>query len=337
MTQFQSFDFSSTVSLDLDGNDRQEPLYHYRMTVHDNGVEVQLSVDIDVYVRVVRVNEYSPQFTPNAVTLFLKENVLSGSVITTLNATDGDSGSDGNVTYLITSGNKKGVFGMDAENLVLRNRLDHETDPAHSLLITATDNPVTGASRSSTLAVTVRVIDVNDNRPMFSKAFYDFNVPDNAVIGDVVAAVTATDRDSGLNGQLEYTVTSGSTPLFKLDNATGSFIPLASLDLDAQSLTSKSFEMVVFVTDKGEPSRLNNTVNATLRIVAVNEYAPSLSHSADVTMLLRSAARIGSTVFKINATDADFGLDGKITYGISSGNEDSVFSLDSTTGNGLAT
>ena len=321
-----------TVSMDLDGNEQQEPLYHLIMTVHDNGIEYQQSVEINVYVRVVRVNEFSPIFSPTTITVSKSEDIATGSVIAPMNATDADSGPDGNITYVITSGNTNGVFGINAGNLILQTTLDRETQASYILVITASDNPSNGASKSSTLTVNVIVIDVNDNRPTFSQASYTLDVPDNAAIGAAAVSVTATDRDAGLNGQLEYTVTSGSSPLFRLDKSTGAFIPLASLDLDSQSLTSKSYHMTVFVTDKGQPIALNNTVNVTLRIIAVNEYAPSLSHSADNMMLLSSSKQIGDWIFKINATDGDYGEDGRLTYSIVAGNDNSAFTLNSTNG-----
>ena len=327
-----SFTFTLLVSLDLDGNEQQEPLYHFIMKVHDNGMEFQQSVEINVFVRVVRINEFSPTFSPSTIAVSKLEDIPIGSIITTLNATDADSGQDGNITYTITSGNVNGVFGINAGNVILQSKLDRETLSSYNLVITASDNPINGVPKSSTLNVVLNVMDVNDNRPMFSQASYMLDVPDNAAVGTAAVSVTAVDGDAGLNGQLEYRVTSGSSPLFKLDNSTGSFIPLSSLDLDSQSLTSKSYHMTVFVTDKGQPFALNNSVNVTLRIVAVNEYVPVLSHSADMMMLLSSSKQIGDWIFKINATDKDYGSDGKLTYSIADGNIKSVFSLNSTTG-----
>ena len=324
--------FILLVSLDLDGSEQQEPLYHFLMKVHDNGIEYQQSVDINVFVRVIRVNEYTPTFTPSTIAISKLEDIPTGSVIATLNATDADSGPDGNITYVITSGNVNGVFGINAGQLILQTKLDRETQSSYNLLITASDNPTTGAKKSSTLTVLFNVLDVNDNRPMFSQASYILDIPDNAAVGTAAVSVTATDRDAGLNGQLEYRITSGSSPLFRLDNSTGSFIPLTSLDLDSQSLTSKSYHMTVFVTDKGQPFALNNSVNVTLRIVAVNEYEPSLSHSEDMMMLLSSSKQVGDWIFKINASDRDYGDDGRLRYSITAGNDNGMFSLNSTTG-----
>ncbi len=91
--------------------------------------------------------------------------------------------------------------------------------------------------------------------------------------------------------------------------------------------------MTVFVTDKGSPTALNNSVNLTLRIVAVNEYYPVLKHPAEITMLLGVNVKVGETVIKINATDDDYDVDGLVSCTISDGNSGGVFSINQTTGN----
>lgn len=54
--------------------------------------------------------------------------------------------------------------------------------------------------------VTVRVNDVNDKPPRFSKKSYEFKVFENASIGTEIGQVLATDDD--LNSQLIYSIVS---------------------------------------------------------------------------------------------------------------------------------
>ena len=46
----------------------------------------------------------------------------------------------------------------------------------------------------------VTVTDVNDNRAQFSALNYHFSVHENLDIGAVVAQITASDLDYGING-----------------------------------------------------------------------------------------------------------------------------------------
>ena len=52
----------------------------------------------------------------------------------------------------------------------------------------------------------IRIIDVNDNTPLFSKMKYEALIPEDANIDDVVAQVSATDLDSGLGGVVTYSI-----------------------------------------------------------------------------------------------------------------------------------
>lgn len=52
--------------------------------------------------------------------------------------------------------------------------------------------------------VIVRVIDINDNTPMFDALQYEFNVTENQNASSPVGQVNATDLDSGLFGMIMY-------------------------------------------------------------------------------------------------------------------------------------
>ena len=50
----------------------------------------------------------------------------------------------------------------------------------------------------------MRVRDTNDNRPVFSQSEYYVSVLENAAQGTTVTIITATDADSGTNGEIVY-------------------------------------------------------------------------------------------------------------------------------------
>lgn len=57
----------------------------------------------------------------------------------------------------------------------------------------------------SSANVTVYVIDVNDNPPVFSELQYIVSMAENVTTGHQVTTVTATDQDTGLGGKIRYT------------------------------------------------------------------------------------------------------------------------------------
>lgn len=86
-----------------------------------------------------------------------------------------------------------------------RATLDYETVPVHFLGVAAIDQASDPRDRmTSTCMVTVTLRDINDNRPSFSSAVYESSVLENSTQGVVVTQVSATDLDSGVNGDIFY-------------------------------------------------------------------------------------------------------------------------------------
>lgn len=78
--------------------------------------------------------------------------------------------------------------------------------PYHS--IQAVDNNA-AFPRSSNISVTIRVMDVNDNTPVFDNdPVFLRTVRENTAVDHVVHTFVATDRDSGPNGTVRYSIVS---------------------------------------------------------------------------------------------------------------------------------
>ena len=114
--------------------------------------------------------------------------------------------------------------------LQLRERLDRELRHEYRLRLIAFDGG--HPARSDTINVTVRVLDANDNDPVFERQTYDVTmVETDAATGTStfgrtpITRVRATDPDLGDNGRVVY----GFAPqtralyghLFVIDNRTG--------------------------------------------------------------------------------------------------------------------
>ena len=91
------------------------------------------------------------------------------------------------------------------------------------------------------------------------------------------------------------------------------------------------YTLTVEASDRGQVS-LSSDVLVTIEIESVNEFAPKLQHSESIYVKIPEDTAIGSRVADINATDKDFGLDGILTYSITSGNEDNNFGINPSTG-----
>lgn len=73
--------------------------------------------------------------------------------------------------------------------------LDYELKPQHVLTLLALDDGIPALSSSQMLTITV--LDVNDEAPVFKQPLYEASVKENQSPGEFVIRVEAMDRDSG--------------------------------------------------------------------------------------------------------------------------------------------
>ena len=63
---------------------------------------------------------------------------------------------------------------------------------------------------TSTAYLVVLLLDINDNPPEFERALYRVTVSEGAGVGDSLARVYAASRDTGVNAQITYAITTGN-------------------------------------------------------------------------------------------------------------------------------
>ena len=151
--------------------------------------------------------------------------------------------------------------------------IDRELVPTYSLTIEARDNNYAPASQQRTTPgyMTVILLDVNDNAPVFDKDLYQADTKENADLDTVVVTVNAQDPDEGLNAQVRYTVdkTQGNAShLFDVGHVSGDVYVAAGLHGEIGL-----FSLVVLATDLGDPP-LSNSTTVLIHVEDVNEHAP---------------------------------------------------------------
>jgi protocadherin delta 1 len=171
-------------------------LYGVTLTCTDKG-SPPLSVSRDVQVFILDVNDNSPVFSTDLYSVNQLEGNHLGAVIVQLNATDLDIGVNARLTYTMepVEGTPPRVLdvnpttGTVTANVVL----DFETLPEYKYRLGVCDGGT--PARSGSASLVVRVVDVNDELPVFDKAAYYFTTTENRPIGSTVGTVKATDRD----------------------------------------------------------------------------------------------------------------------------------------------
>ena len=296
--------------------------YQIRVQAHDEGLPT-LSSTVLVFVSVIDVNDNSPVFAPASNKVTVAENVPVGSIVYTATATDADSGSNAELTYSINSTDF--TINSSSGEIITAVSLDHETLDSYTLAVTTQDGGL--PSRSARFILTVMVSDANDHSPVFENSSIATSVPEDASIGHTITTVTATDLDSGTNGQVHYSIVSGNTnDRFDIDRTMGVITVSAGLDRETTAL----YSLVVMASDLALIPR-QTTANISITVTDVNDNSPVFNPTAYSMDLLENTTVL-SFVLRVTATDADIGTNGAINYTIRSGNLGQAFEIDATTG-----
>lgn len=119
-----------------------------------------------------------------------------------------------------------GFFSIDSSSgiIILEQPLDREQQPSYNISVQATDQSP-GQALSSLATVTITVLDINDNPPVFERRDYLVTVPEDTSPGTQVLAVFATSKDIGTNAEITYLIRSGNEQgRFRINPKTGGYM-----------------------------------------------------------------------------------------------------------------
>lgn len=181
--------------------------------------------------------------------------------------------------------------------------------------------------RSTSCSITVYLQDVNDNGPVFERLNYEFHVAENADVGTKITNLTATDKDSGPFGRINYVLKGFGSEHFRTDKFSGGLYVKRSLDYETQ----KSYSLSIVAVD-GDNWETN--ANILVYVIDENDNAPTFE-SIEYTRTIREGATEFEPQFFVHAMDVDGPKqgNGKVSYSIDTENTVShVFSIDAETG-----
>ena len=215
---------------------------------------------VEVVITVTDINDNSPQF-PNSVSqISFSEGSTPGTRALLDSAIDIDTGNNGRIVeYRIQSDNEDGKFKLSFSNkpdskvsyvhLETTSSLDREERSSFLLNITAADGGRPALTGS--MLLTVNVLDINDNAPVFVTEEYLARINETAPTGSFVTQVAARDADTGENSRLSYLLAKSSVAdQFNIDEETGVITTATLLSCPA---TGNICQVSVIARDHGAP------------------------------------------------------------------------------------
>ncbi|XP_064581313.1 protocadherin gamma-A3-like isoform X14 [Zonotrichia leucophrys gambelii] len=314
-------------SLDFEEGDS----YELEVQARDGG---GLSDTAKVTITVTDVNDNTPVISLRSALSEISEDAPSGTTVALLHVHDRDSGANGEVRCSL---NGDVPFRLQSSHgsyysVVTARELDREQVSEYNVTVRAADGGSPSLQSSAVLAL--RVLDVNDNAPVFAEERYSARLAENNAAGALVLTVRATDADWGQNARVRYRLAEGrvrGAPLssyVSVQAETGALYALRSLDYEQL----RELQLCVRAEDGGAPA-LSSNVSVRLQIVDENDNAPQVLYPPAAAAaaawsgveLAPRRSEAGALVAKVVAVDADAGQNAWLSYELAKATEPGLF------------
>ncbi|XP_051506018.1 protocadherin Fat 1-like [Myxocyprinus asiaticus] len=325
---------SNTGKLRLTKRLDYEATKSYQLTVQvqhtEEGMEIVSTMDVSISLK--DVNDNSPQFESFPYQSCIVENLLKGTSVVQLRATDLDSWLNGQVSYRLLENQENPevleMFAVDSETgwITTLKEIDREKRDRYRITAVATDR-AQRLQMTGTTVVEMTVVDTNDNPTLFTEAVFKGTVrEDESTPGTVVTILSSTDFDSEeVNRRFRCFITGGDPQgLFDVKYTDGVWAVAVRKPLDREE---RDFYLLNITATDG-----TFVTKAAVEITVLDANDNSPVCKMDVyAQTVPEDVPVGKHIFQVSATDADIQSNAEITYQLSGSGAES-FKIDSKTG-----
>ncbi|KAM8847863.1 protocadherin gamma-A11-like [Synchiropus picturatus] len=180
--------------------------------------------------------------------------------------------------------------------------------------------------------ITIEVLDINDHAPIFPNKdrALTFEISESAAVGGAFPLQSAKDLDVGQNTLKEYILSQNDNFVLKqLHNPDGSKYVEMILQKPLDREKQPRLNLKLIAVDGGTPQR-SGSVNIDVTVLDVNDNVPIFNQSVYKASVMENISK-GTYILTVNATDADSGSNGLISYSLSN-TESDIFNIDDNTG-----
>ncbi|WP_082893455.1 cadherin domain-containing protein [Rufibacter ruber] len=219
----------------------------------------------------------------------LSESSAPGTTVGTLRAIDPDG--EGTFTYHLVNGTgdkDNSFFEITNDQLVLRKKMDYETQITHSLRVKAIDEN----NNSIETVLQVTALNENDEKPLPVSATVP--IPENQPTSTLVHTMQVTDPDGPSN--FTYSIYDGNIDgKFSIHAQKGEIRVAKLMDFE---LEKRIYELDILVSDGIN----ENHASLTFQILNVNDNAPTVTVE---TLSVQENAAVGTIIHTLSPTDPD--------------------------------
>ena len=279
-------------------------------------------------IAIINNNDNSPVCDPSEIVADVAENASTNTLIVTLEASDIDIGSDGDIVYSMVSGDSA-LFSVEPSgDIILLGELNREAVDEYMLQANACDRGT--PQLCCQFNVTIIVTDINDNAPAFELPLYNLTVAENRVVN--LTAFTILDIDIGVNSQvslLEIDDNSYAPRTACLGRFVTQASPVPTLStappngLDFEESSVCSFTLIV--SDAGVPTLTGTTV-VQVTVTNIDDIPPVFSMTS-YTFNVEEENNAPMVIGTVSANDED---SPGVTFSLTG---TTMFDIDSVSGN----
>ncbi|XP_061210808.1 desmoglein-1-like [Neopsephotus bourkii] len=238
------------------------------------------------------------------------------------------------ITYSISGvGIDRAPYGIFVVNprtgeINITSIVDREVTPVFVIRCFA-KHSVTGVDLEPPLELRVRVLDINDNPPIFAQTVFTGSIEECSMDNTLVMKIIATDADepNHLNSKIAFKIESqepAGPPMFIMNKYTGELHLANYLDREQHS----SYTLVVKASDRdGAADGISSLCSCNVKVIDVNDNFPTLAQSSFSASISENS--LSSELLRIQALDADeeFTDNWLAEFFFISGNEDNWFEI----------
>ncbi|RWS30694.1 protocadherin Fat 4-like protein, partial [Leptotrombidium deliense] len=312
---------TETVDKDPPNNEKS---FKLRVFARDRLSINAFNTSVIVTVDVIDINDNRPIFDEDKYMLELPESLPPGTTFPSFfKVKDVDDDMNGKISSYHINGTQHELQMFSMNNvtgaITLVGTLDYEKQKTHEFEIIAIDggNPPNIGSAD----VVIHVTNINEHSPRFVGLPFEFWVQENAVEGTSVGHVKAVDDDAN---NIKYSISDGDTDFFYIEDDSGRIFVRKSL------ISRTQYSFIVRATDDGLPQNYSLGVQVVVRVKEANDFPPIFTSNNYHGSVVEKQDS-DKVIVKVEAIDKDL-QNNTITYGIVSGNEENIFTVDANTG-----